>query len=458
MKEKDLDKFLKGKLEEQSFDYNPNDWENALKLIEKQDTKRRPLWIWWVAAALALMLAVGYICSIYSNNNTLEPEILTQIEVPNNQQDEIKSDNTEFTHKEIKSSELDINDVQIEGALVSRVEQSTANGSDIVTVQKEVIPKITSQQTGSINLPDPISGNHPKLKPISSPVSESVADVRTGEDFSPFIPDHQEDKESVSEILPLDKAYDSQSILLLASLDRIGDNLYEPVQYSWETPKQPSRLEPINDLVVKLGFGYGISAYVNPYVANLDGQSKSITGFSGGLSTMYRLSRGLSINTDLLYTYRTGTFDKSNVSETKRYSFEALDGISTLNPTALHYASIPVYAGIHFGRHRVTVGGSLNYLGGVRGDVIDQTISTGGTIVDENIQSGWIAKDGFTNMNIGGMIGYDYFINNRWNISFRSNYLLKSIVDQSVSEKINSFIVKENSQVNLQIGSTYYFK
>ena len=141
---------------------------------------------------------------------------------------------------------------------------------------------------------------------------------------------------------------------------------------------------------------------------------------------MYRFNKSLSINADLLYTYRTGTFDKSNVAETKRYSFEALDAISTLNPKALHYASIPVYAGLHFGRHRVTVGGSFNYLGGVRGDVVDQTIETGGAVVAESIQSGWIAKDGFTNVNIGGMIGYDYFITNRWNISFRSNYLFNN--------------------------------
>ena len=57
MKQNELDKFIQGKLEEQSFDYNPADWENALKLIEKEDKKRRVLWIWWVAAGF--ILAIG---------------------------------------------------------------------------------------------------------------------------------------------------------------------------------------------------------------------------------------------------------------------------------------------------------------------------------------------------------------------------------------------------------------
>jgi hypothetical protein len=401
MKQNDLDKFLKGKLEEQSFDYNPADWANALELLKNKDTKRRPLWIWWSAAAgIALLLGAAYIYN-FGNDASEGTEVIVQTENPTDQNSAINKETKALSQTDITSENIHNKEVQIEEALVSQVEQSTANGSDIATVQKEVIPKITSLKTGSINLPDPISGNNPKLEPISSPVSESVADVRTGEDFSLSNPIVEDDKESVSDVLSLDRSYDRESTLLLTSL---------------------------------------------------------IRSFTGGLSTMYRFNKVLSINADLLYSYRTGTFDKSNVSETKRYSFEALDGISTLNPTALHYASIPLYAGVHFGKHRVTLGGSFNYLGGVRGDVVDQTVGTGGTILEESSQSGWIAKDGFTTTSIGGMIGYDYFVSNRWSVSFRSNYLFKNIVDPSISEKISSFIVKENSQVNLQIGSTFYFR
>jgi len=457
MENNDLDKFIKGKLENQEFEYNPHDWQNALKLIEKKEEKRRPLWIWWAAAGLVLMLSAG----LYFNSpNSVAGSTIANAD---SSEKEVQKEHNSQTNNE--SATINQEEVQIEEALVSQVElkSSTTNGSNTTTVQKEVIPKITSQETGYYNLPDPISGNNPNVQPISSPVSESVADARAGEDFSSSTSEEKSVAKppiegAVTKPMALDKFYDSQSIILLAPLDRIGKNHYEPTTFAWETPKLPSRIEPFEEMEVKLGFGWGASAYVNPYIGNLDGEKRQITGFSGGLSTMYRLDKTISLNADLLYTYRTGTFDKSNISETKRYSFEALDGISTLNPKALHYVSLPVYAGLHFGRHKVSLGGSLNYLGAVRGDVVDQTVDSQGTIVKETITPGWIQKDGFTSFNIGGMIGYDYAITNRWNISFRSNYLFNPIIDQSLSEKINSFIVKENSQVNLQIGSTYYFR
>jgi len=458
MEKKDLDKFIKGKLDNQEFDYNPQDWQNALKLIEKEEDSKRPLWIWWAAAGLVLLLGAG----IYFNSSsslTLDNNIADSDKTE--KAVEQKSESSQTTNQ---SEFRNDNEAQIEEALVSQVElHLTTDGSITTAVQKEVIPKITSHETSLINLPDPISGNNPNVQPISSPVSESVADARTGEDFS--LVDRTEEavsapekKESVLEILTVDKFYDADATLMLTKLDRIGEDHYEPMDYAWETPKVPGKIQPFEDPEIKLGFGWGISAYVNPYVGNLDGEMRQATGFSGGLSAMYRLDKTVSLNADLLYTYRTGTFDKSNVSETKRYSFEVLDGVSSLNPKALHYVSLPVYAGLHFGRHKVSLGGSFNYLGAVRGDVIDQTIDNQGTLVRENIQAGWIQKDGFTPLNFGGMIGYDYSITNRWNISFRSNYLFKSIIDKSLSEKINSFIVKENSQVNIQIGSTYYFR
>lgn len=457
MENNELDKFLKGKLEEQSFEYNPEDWQNALKLIEKEEDRKRPLWIWWTAAGFALLLSAGlYLSTTYSNSNST---ILADDKVEITDQ-KIRTD--------IKSKEASVHinqeEAQIEEALVSQVEErSTTGGSEIIKVQAEVIPKITSQETGYINLPDPISGNNPKLQPISSPVSESVADVRAGEDFSSQEVGNSTSQEleltkSFPSIVFIDRSYDRNGAFMLTSLNRLGAVSYEPKSFAWETPKAPLKIVPLADEAIKLGFGYGVSGYVNPYVANVDGSSNQITGFSGGISSLYRIDRTISLNADLLYTYRTGTFDVSNVSETKRYSFEALDAVSTLNPKALHYLSLPVYAGLHFGRHKVSLGGSLNYLGGVRGDVLDRTLDTQGNIIKESRQTGWILKDGFTTLNIGGMIGYDYAVTNRWNLSFRSNYLFNSIIDQSLSERLNSFIVKENSQVNIQIGSTYYFR
>ncbi|MBT8219337.1 MAG: PorT family protein [Bacteroidia bacterium] len=452
-----LDKFFKSKLEERSFEYNASDWENALKLIEKEEQKDRPLWIWWGAAAV-VMIGLFLFTWNWSDNQSkmaadFNPGQKLQNEQRPNEQNAKIIDEESITES---SSRLEKQTTKPGSSELLKEDPKTrVNSNEAKVFQQEVVPKTTTQEIDFTDLPDPISGHHPKSEPKSSPVpkSEVNTEERSGEEFLAIELTKPENDPNPNHKLK-DQSKLERSVMFNHDFQEIAPRI-DLVSY-FSTARLP-RVEPFNEPDIKLGFGWGLNAFVNPYVGSTGG-GKDITGFSIGAVTSYRFSKMLSLNADLQYTYRTGTFEKSNISKRRRYKFTAEDIEATLNPTALHYASLPVYAGIHFSRHRITFGGSLNYLAGVRGGLNDKVIDGQGNIVEEIDLEGWISKDGFNALNPGAMIGYDYTITNRWSMNFRSNYLFNSIIDKQKSIEINSPILKEHSQLNLQIGTTFYFK
>ena len=170
--------------------------------------------------------------------------------------------------------------------------------------------------------------------------------------------------------------------------------------------------------------------------------------------------RSFSLNAELLYTYRTGTFGNSSKSVQTDYSFGKQTNEFSLQPESMHFLELPIYLQYRMGRHGIEGGLTFSYLAGIYGDIEKQSSLMPWERVDsnkfttENYSSGWLAKDDFNSFHTSLLIGYRYYVNQEIVIGIRSSYRFGDFLKTTENPET---ILLESGSVHFNVSASWFF-
>lgn len=232
-----------------------------------------------------------------------------------------------------------------------------------------------------------------------------------------------------------------------------------PIATIWneiETPGYPElkkQATPKNN-----PFSFGLTASALIYPAKND--EKRWIGASFGVVGEYNLLNYLSLNAELLYTLRSGTFGTTSGTIQTIYSFGKKTIEYSLYPENLHFLEVPVYVQYKTGKHGIEGGLTFSYLAGIRGNIEKQTSlfpweRTGeDDFSRENQSAGWVAKDDFNSFNASLLLGYRYYLSQKIAIGLRSNYRFGELLKNTENQE-QAF--PESGPLHFNISANWYF-
>jgi hypothetical protein len=127
---------------------------------------------------------------------------------------------------------------------------------------------------------------------------------------------------------------------------------------------------------------------------------------------------------------------------------------SQIQPTSLHYFELPF--SIHKRSRKSALGAGVfaNYLFNVRANITKRKEGPNPIIMESF--SANVLNEGFTVLNFGVSAAYERFLTNSLVFETRLKYHFNEITQKDF-ELVNSYLLKENQKLNLQIGLKYYF-
>ncbi len=448
-----LDNFFNKKLQNREFDFKESYWEEAEQMIEADKRKRRYGRYFWLLGFLAFFIVggsivlFGWINPKADNVAEVVSELSVQKENLTNQNNLVGSKST-TTNDERNSTDLKLLDANIisqqknnltsesiendnnESILEAnnKNDEKASNASKIVKNKEN---RLIQNQVG----PDLIPSMKVDQKKSQQNVKQSteINDLQSNE----LILKETEKLESVSELSP---------IAGLVEQLAMGDYLILEDHYKPQISKSG-----------KFKFGLSIASMFYPKTGN---DVKTWIGGSGGATGQFKLSKKLSFNGELLYTFRKGTFDANltglgSVTTQTIYGF----GKRTVNhytkPKSLHFIDLPLYAKYHIGKHGIEGGLAFSYLLGVQGDIEKETSLQPWERTDENeflvenFSSGWIEKKDFSTFQTSLLLGYKYSLDQQWAVGLRGIYRFGKLS--------SGVVLKESDPITFNISATWYF-
>ena len=409
-----LDKFVKEKFQEREFEFNAAHWEGAVELIEKDEQVKFWKNFGWASLAVILFFAGGIGGYFLSGNNQT-----TIVASKDSTQQSAISSNEDQTNLSLietnSSSSLNqtttehTNNNNLTGNISTTNHLNSIANSSNQTNESQTI--INSEQSNIAYTDQNISRTNLAENSITPSISQTT-------DFQ------KKEKENTKEAIlkPVIKAATTAALDYLALSPLANEANNENIlQNNINHPIMDGRSQKLLKGIIIGGTSYSTSSNTN-------------IGLTAGLTMKYKLRPQISLNADLIYQYRPGTF--SSVASTKdvNYSFGKKEIENHLLPTSLHYVELPVYLQYQVGRHFLEGGLSASYLVGVRGGIVRKDLlDTNPNPL--NIDKGtWLEKDGFKSMNAQVMLGYQFGLNQNASIGLRANYTLGGI--QNVATEI----------------------
>ena len=409
-----LDNFYNKKLQNREFEFKDSYWEDAEQLIIADEKKRKGSWYFWLLG-LFLLLVTGGI--ILSSNNTDQ--------APLNENNKTKQKSAIV----IENSDSDPKNANLSLANVPSSIKKTVVQNE--TESQELNPKIDASDDLFKKQSASSKTNYPTTSPskiIEIPENElknagsKTKSIQVKENNSTVQPDGVMNENSI------EKTIQKERIKHVASLSPITTNLElleNPAYAELKKVKLPKEK--------KFAFGITASGLIYPAVKN----EKNWIGFSAGALAKHHFTRKLALNAEILYTYRSGTFNISSSSTQTKFGFGKRVITYLHKPENLHFLELPIYVQYKVGKHRFEAGGMAGYLFGVRGRIEKQSSlypwerSDENDFESENYASGWIAKDGFNSLNVSGLIGYKYRLSDGFLIGLRGVYRFGDLTQKS---------------------------
>ena len=208
--------------------------------------------------------------------------------------------------------------------------------------------------------------------------------------------------------------------------------------------------------ISKWSFGITAGIVSNPFDQDQNGTA---LGAKIGLTTKYQFKEKLALNADLIYFYRTGTYQPvDSVFEVTGYSFGRSTYRFELRPENSHYLELPIYLTYPIKRHLFEGGISASYLLGVRGStrlIVD--LESSQPVND----TGWINETGFRKFTANVMLGYQYKISSNIHFGVRAIYspigYNNLSLDNNSSISIDRLAPQNINPFHLTIKLTQYF-
>jgi hypothetical protein len=207
--------------------------------------------------------------------------------------------------------------------------------------------------------------------------------------------------------------------------------------------------------MIKVAFerwSWGLSANAMLYPYRTDA-NETLIGWNAGIFATYHFDPNWGVQSGLQYRLRTGQFGFAKESNSDSYRFGREVQRFLLLPNQLHYLEMPLVVQYSNAKHQLGLGVRLQYLLGVRGSLRNSfnADSEPNLFNTNEVNQGWIVKDGFKEWPIDLTASYFYGITKRWQIGLEASYTIGGITDQNY-ERPFPILYKESLPISLNVG------
>ncbi len=446
-----LDNFYNKKLQNRTFEFKDSYWEGAEKLIIADEKNRRRGLFFWLFGLLFIFTLGGAV--LWFSLPKAEKELASTSflnNLPENKSLNTKSTNQHLTqtNEELSRESDNLSELNI---LRSNTKELNNSTSDF---------KNNEINQATINIKQAVKSQNPiTSKNNEEPILESTAIVQLKtrsealKNNKPEIANQNildnsiENKNDQTDLAETDQTKKSTISLL---------NPIDPVLEKIENPEYPN-LQKLSIPKTKL-FRLGLTASSLFYPAK--NSEETWIGASFGLVGQYQFQKAFSLNSELLYTYRTGTFGAVSKTEQTNYSFGREQVEHSLQPKSVHFVELPIYLQFRSGRHGIEGGLTFTYLTGVYGNIEEQKSlfpwerSSETSVSEETLSSGWLSKSDFKSFNTSGLLGYRYYVNQNFMVGLRASYRFSDFFKNSDN---NEQALLESGPLYFNVSASWFF-
>ncbi|MDR9487360.1 porin family protein [Salibacter sp.] len=413
---KDLDEIFKEGLKDRKVSFNPNAWDKAEAMLNKEQGKSRGGFVWWKAAAAALLLvslSVGgyFVLNSGTNNQVTEKQQTEQKEQSSNESKDKLSDDKSFNEDNNTPGINQNPDDQL------AEEETKAKFS--------ATSKRNQKRAGQMRFAKNSEPNRAAAGQTYSK-EQSLSDVKNT---------------SSAGLKQQKRSFSLNGIPLLEKLlsSSVEENSIDNTIY---TDKIPDFTPVVKHRFFLIGGGMASNAYkTGDYSKNY-----AIDPF-GGIGYEYLINPNFSVEADLLYLHRSGVSTTKTI-ESGEYSFGRVTDIYHINHEVMLYLELPVFANYRLGNNVIKAGVGVSYLINSKSTVehihntqFDQQVST---------STEYGHNDGFNKLDYSVQLGYERLVLNRLNIGARGSYGFADVVKD---DYYNHSAVDNN--LNLRIYAKY---
>ena len=444
-------------------------WENAQKLLEENERRRRrTVWWWSGGAGIVLALVAAYFFFVpMGNKNNLTAQKAGAFSDENKIEKKL-NDNIKVEDKNTEKAKQGIFEKKEENGFEIKKEQKTNPSAGLNPGIKNNIkkgPELTNENTKpgingdhKLNQKEPDGGD---FEPTATNMffEKNKSENKT-EGFNLNKKDAETEVETSGDINgPENPGVADLELAAVTVPDEIPAlRIY--VENEEKEGLETSEPEPFAKRKTSIGISAAQFFQTTP---KSDEQSAIV--FRGGIFMKYKWSdkNNIYLLSGLNYQRRTGTFERSKLAETKKYSFGLQRDTNMLRPSSVHTVSLPVLLGMEKGRHIIEAGISVDYLTGVRGErggfgrIPGSDPPAHGFVP---VESGWISEDGFKKWTATGQLNYRFRVSTQWSFGLSANYIFGGVLE-NINPGLpggNGVELKEDDNFHLGFQAVYILK
>lgn len=426
----------------ENVEFSPAAWEGMNTMLDQKQSKRG-FWLWMSSGLATLLLIAASIPFFLQEGNVYEPrmssqEILSEsvlnindISLKNNNTPQTNFSNnqttTNQTHPELKSNKPSSNSENnmIKTTAVVTTSQpdqtmATANAATQSSIADEqlianAIQNDATSEGGNIgNEPVPHSipiiidenesGNDPDDQAMMPATNTTTTQITRSTETLDYLPTLSAKIGSASNIIIRDKEE--------------GESLSDGSKW--------------NHYMIS-GLTRALNSSLKPYPN---------WGQRFGIGTTLKLRNHLYLSGELAMA--RDAVDITTVTTANKYGLTKTVIDQETNTSELLFAEMPIL--LHYRYNRIKVGGGpmLQYLTGVKNNEIRTTQMANGTVVTEDLQSGYYTWDQFNRFNVGLTLDASYQVGEPIHIGIRNNFGLTNLfsTDQMLRQSRLEFYIK----------------
>ncbi|QTN38147.1 outer membrane beta-barrel protein [Cryomorphaceae bacterium] len=465
MTDKELDKLFREKFEEKDFAFRESSWENAQKVIEQTDpaavddlmrrkfaaqsfafkesswtaaktlvdSMYRGLLIrQWTTRAAVFMGVLGALVLSEpvwnaSNGNGIDvygrPAIaeLAAVDSENTASKEAAQESLATASGEDELTESS------QGATTTSAEESIASAENFASEEKSSTSELAFAELGG--------GEGGTNTPASTELSGEAADDQNGVAFPAATESESptgEEGSGQNAMAEVSESEEGQQSAETGIEEEVTSVIEDEDDAQGKAPaprpSAPGMFNPINGKSSYFGLAFGARIYED-FASTETGAIQFAP--TVGLRYAYMFHPKLSANIGGFYAYRRSTHSAHQFSGAS-YSFGAHNQTVSLVSTEMHQLEVPLYLRYQVARgHHINFGGYVNATLATKNESVSTT--TAPYSADVLVESDeWGHMPGMREVGYGLMLGYDYRINENWQIGFRGQWGLVDWSDDAV--------------------------
>ncbi len=430
-----LDDFFKNKMSQRQIEFDEAHWAAAEALLDKQKRKKRLAFWWWFGGAASVLVTALLLWWFWPQS---APSPLSSF----------------FDLPALAKSEAPTTDATVQPDVTETPQTSAPHSSNAnLSPSSKQNPSSDTRDTFAAKAKEEIDRTAEKAFTERKKTTITAKEEKAKADQKAKVQNNSKPEKKPNQNKAqanADQKVKRLAIPMLSTLER------EPLRYERQGNFGNAQREEPMIKVAYEKWRWGAAAYASLYPYRT-GANESLIGWKTGLFSSYHLNTNWYIESGIQYHLRTGQFGFAKAESIANYRFGKSELNYFLLPTQLHYLQIPLLVGYQNNRHRLAIGAQLNYLLGIRGSLRTSFdgVSDPNLFNTNQVEQGWIVKDGFKIWPIDVSMGYGYELGTHWMVEVQLNYTMGSVLDESY-ERPFPLIYRESEPLQVQLGIRYF--